>query len=127
MLTKTICSALMICSLSGCYVFDANLPRPKAEYGQRSEQTIAVKAGRGFRKPGVHHVPRGTTLRQFIKIAQLLPNREWGSAESWCGCRVKQIRHGKGAGIFSQAEPSEKQYETSLEDGAEVDVFIWNM
>jgi hypothetical protein len=127
MLMRILCSVLMICCLPGCYVFDANLPRPKAEYGRRSEQTIAVTALSGFRKPGVHHVPRGTTLRQFLKIAQVLPNRDWGFSEFSCGCRVRQSRNGKGAGIFSQAEPSEKQYETSLEDGAEVNVFIWNM
>ncbi|OYW76396.1 MAG: hypothetical protein B7Z37_08680 [Verrucomicrobia bacterium 12-59-8] len=123
---KMICSALMICCLSGCYVFDANLPRPKAEYGQRTEQTIVVTAGSGFRKPGIHHVPRGTTLRQFMKIAQILPNRDWGPEEWYCGCTVKQMRDGKGAGIFSQAEPSKKQYETRLEDGAEVAVPKWN-
>ena len=126
MFMKIICAVLMICCQSGCYVFDATLPRPQAEYGQRSELTIAVKAGHGFRKPGVHHVPRGTTLRQFIKIAQILPNHAWGPAEFYCGCTVKQMRDGKSAGIFSKAEPSEKQYETRLEDGAEVAVPKWN-
>lgn len=61
--------------LTSCYVFDANLPSPKAEYGKQTSQTIAVTAGDGFRKPGVHHVPQGTTLRQFIEIAAVLPNR----------------------------------------------------
>lgn len=128
MLIRLLCSALMICCLPGCYVFDANLPRPKAEYGQRSEQTIVVTAGMGFRRPGIHHVPRGTTLRQFLKIAQILPERDWTPGRySICACKVGMIRNGKGAGFMTALEPSEKEYKTILEDGAKVAVLKQNL
>lgn len=117
----------MACCMSGCYVFDANLPRPKAEYGQVQANSIAVNALMGFRKPGVHHVPRGTTLRQFLKIAQILPERDWNGQRSFYGCSVSQRRHGKVSGFFAaMGPPSEKEYETVLEDGAHVKVFMLN-
>jgi len=108
---------------------DANLPRPNAEYGHRSKQTIAVTAGSGFRKPGVHHVPRGTTLRQFLKSAQILPKGGWqhfdmSSVNS--GCRLKQFHNGQRTGFLSRGKPSEKQFDTILEDGADVAVLMYN-
>ncbi len=114
---------LMACFLSGCYMFDANLPRPKAEYGQSGEHTIAVMAGIGFRKPGVHHVPRGTTLRAFIARAEILPETRRFPLIDY---HVHQIRDGKGVG-FRANEPSENQWEARLEDGAIVEVFKCNI
>jgi len=123
MFMKIICSALTICCLSGCYVFDANLPRPKVVYGKRGEDTIAVTAGTGFRNPGVHHVPRGTRLGDFIMRASVLPSVLRFPRVDY---RLGQIRDGKGVG-FHTTEPSSSQWETRLEDGAVVEIFKCNI
>ena len=113
--------------LSGCHLVDPSLPCPKREYGHHSKDSIAVTAKDGFRHPGVHHVRRGTTLREFLQIAVLLPDREWGDAEFRCGCRVEQSRDGKPTGFLSRAKPTEKQLDTPLEEGAIVSVIKWNL
>lgn len=112
--------------LTSCYVFDPNLPRPKTEYGKQTGQTITVTAGYGFRKPGLHHVSQDTTLRQFIEIAAVLPNRRWGAVEGFCGCRLRMLKAGKPGGFQSPRKPTEQQLDTRLEDGAIVDVIKWN-
>jgi hypothetical protein len=123
---KTAFLILILISLSGCYLLDPNLPMPKREYGCSSQNTISVTAQTGFRRPGVHYVSKGTTLRQFLVIASILPNREWGAAEFFCGCRVQQLRNGQAAGFVTPARPTETQLDEVLEDGAMVSILKWN-
>ncbi len=124
---KTAFLILILISLSGCYLLDPNLPMPKLEYGCSSQNTISVTAQTGFRRSGVHHVPKGTTLRQFLEIASMLPNRKWGAIEGFCGCRVEQLRNGQGAGFQIPGRPTETQLDEVLEDGAIVSILKWNI
>ena len=113
--------------VSGCYMFDSNLPRPKAVYGRAAEDTIAVTVGRGFRNPGIHHVPRGTTLRQLLKMAPMLPNPERGAELGWWSLKVGQLKNGKLAEVITDNKPTEKELDTILEDAAQISVIKWNL
>lgn len=114
--------------LTGCALLDENRPLPKSVYGVRSTEAISVTATTGFRKPGIHHVPKGTTLRQFLGMAVILPHYRWGAAETFCGCRVlMQSPDGRSEGFQSPGQPSEQQLDTVLRDGAVVALMKWNL
>lgn len=114
--------------LTGCALFDENQPLPRSVYGMHSAETISVTATSGFRKPGIHHVPKGTTLRQFLGTAVILPHYRWGAAETFCGCRVlMHSPNGTSEGFQSPGEPTEQQLETVLRDGAIVALMKWNL
>lgn len=112
--------------VSGCYMLDSNLPCPKAVYGKAAENTIAVIVGKGFRNPGTHHVPRGTTLRQLLKMAPMLPNPGRGSEAGWWSLKVSQMKNGRATGLISKETPTEKELDTILEDAAQISVIKYN-
>lgn len=118
----------LILLVTGCALFDKNRQLPKLVYGVRSAETIAVTAKNGFRKPGIHHVPKGTTLRHFLEKAVILPHYRWGHAEFFCGCRVQmQSPDGRSEGFRTPGEPSEQQLDTVLRDRAVVALMKWNL
>lgn len=112
--------------VSGCYMFDSNLPRPKAVYGIAADNTIVVTIGKGFRNPGIHHVPSGTTVRQLLKMAPMLPDPGRGSELGWWSLKVAQIKKGRATGFISKEEPTEKELDTILEDAAQISVIKYN-
>jgi hypothetical protein len=123
-------STLVVCviaMLTSCALFDSGRPLPNRTYGKQSNATIAVTAKHGFRRPGLHHVAKGTTLRQFIGIAQPLPGRSWGEGEFFCGCRVQQLRNGKPTGFQSPGKPTDAQLDDTLTDGAIVSIIKWSL
>lgn len=118
----------LVLLLTGCALFDKNQPLPKSAYGVRSAGTISVTATSGFRKPGIHHVPKGTNLRQFLGMAVILPHYNWGAAETFCGCRVlMRSPDGSREGFQSPGKPSEQELDTVLRDGAAVALMKWNL
>ncbi|GEM_PF-3917778 len=86
--------------VSSCYLFDSNLPFPKREYGPRVENSIAVTATKGFRKPGTHYVSRGTTVREFLEVAKMLPDPGFHSEGGWWSLKVAQLKNGSPGGFI---------------------------
>lgn len=113
--------------VSSCYMFDPNLPLPQRSYGQSAENAIAAVVTKGFRKPGTHHVPRGTTVRELLEMAQMLPNPGRGAEAGWWSLKVAQLKNGNPVGFISRETPTEAELNTILEDGAQVSVIKWNL
>ncbi|MBE2285236.1 MAG: hypothetical protein IAE77_17385 [Prosthecobacter sp.] len=112
--------------VSGCYMFDSNLPRPEGVYGKAAENTISVTLGKGFRNPGTHHLPRGTTVRQLLTMTPMLPNPGGGSELGWWSLKVTQMKNGRATGFISKETPTEKELDTILEDAAQITVIKYN-
>lgn len=113
--------------VSGCYMLDSNLPRPQAIYGRVAENTIAVNVNKGFRNPGIHHVQRGTTLRELLKTVPMLGNPGKGSEGGMWSVKLGQLTNGKPTGFISNFELTDKELDTVLEDGAEISVVKYNL
>lgn len=119
---------LLACMLLvlGCHVFDPNLPRPAREYDHGDDDTIAVTVGSGFRMPGVHHVKRGTTVREFLLIARMLADPHIGAEGGQWSLFVGQMLEGKITGFMSKCMPTLEELDTVLQDRALVKVIKWN-
>lgn len=118
-----VCVMVMV---TGCHHLAPNKPFPFQTYGQPGPSMVAVTMAHGFKKPGVYHVRHGTSLQTVLLLARPLPRLGWGAKESWCGGKVRQKRQGRDASFTFSDKPSSKEMTHVLEDGARVEVFVWN-
>ena len=111
------------CACSSLDLFTYPKPLPERIYGRQSGQTIRVRVMVGFKRPGIYHVPQGTTLGELLEMARPLEHIERdGLPRGFCAIELKHTGGGKVRTDRVRGGPRSEQMHLPLREGSEIGI-----